>query len=100
MSTHGEIAVLNYDQATGEVVLTEIHLWPRDSGECALCGEMKILNHAVAYYCGPTHDEIGSLSTEYRSTPESPAIVGGMPCCKACHDRHYSNSPANRQMNK
>jgi hypothetical protein len=82
------------DRATGEVLLTEISLWPRDSGECVLCGEMKLLNHAVAYYCGPTHDEIGSVSTEYRGTPEHPAIVGGMSCCKECHDRHYSISPS------
>jgi len=36
------------DRTTGEVLATEIHLWPNDSGECLLCGEMKLLKHAVA----------------------------------------------------
>jgi len=84
-------------RATGEVVLTEIHLWPRDYSECNLCGEVKRIDHAVAYYCEPTHDEIGSISTQYRSTPEHPAIVGGMSCCKECHDQHYSVSSKERQ---
>lgn len=85
------------DRTTGEVLATEIHLWPNDSGECLLCGEMKLLKHAVAYYCGPTHDEIGSISTEYRSTDGQPAIVGGMRCCKECHDRHYAVSSTGRE---
>jgi hypothetical protein len=82
------------DRATGEVLLTEIHLWPNNSGECSLCGEMKLLDHAVAYYCSPTHDEIGSISTEYTSSDGLPAIVGGMQCCQECHDRHYAVAPA------
>ena len=78
------------DRATGEVVLTQIHLWPNDCGECNMCGQERRLNHAVAWYCGPTHDEIGAVSTEYRSTDGEPAIVGGMCVCKECHDRHYA----------
>lgn len=85
------------DKATGDVLLTVIHLWPNDTGECLLCGEMKRLNYAVAYYCGPTHDDIGSVSTEYVSGDGSPAIVGGMQCCKECHDQHYNISQQERQ---
>lgn len=70
-----------------------IHLWPNDCGECNMCGEERQLNHVVAWYCGPTHDEIGSVSTEYRSTDGEPAIVGGMCVCKECHDRHYGIQP-------
>ena len=77
------------DRATGEVILTVIHLWPNNDGECNMCREWRILDHAVAWYCGPTHDEIGSVSTEYHGTPHDPAIVGGMCVCKECHDRHY-----------
>jgi hypothetical protein len=77
------------DRATGEVIFTQIHLWPNDCGECNMCGQERVLDHAVAWYCGPTHDEIGSISTECRSTDGQPAIVGGMSVCKECHDRHY-----------
>lgn len=77
------------DAKTGEVILTEIHLWPNDSGECNMCGEWRVLNHAVAWYCGPTHDEIGAASTEYVGCDGKPAIVGGMAVCKQCHDLHY-----------
>lgn len=73
----------------GNVVLTHIHLWPNTDGECVLCEQWKRLDHAVAYYCEPTHDEIGSVSTQYTSSDGSPAIVGGMQCCKECHDEHY-----------
>ena len=78
------------DRATGEVLVTVIELWPRNSGECPMCDQMQILDHAVAYYCGPTHDEIGSISTEYTASDGQPAIVGGMPVCKRCHDTHYA----------
>lgn len=78
------------DRATGEVLLTRIHLWPNNTGECNMCGEERVLDHAVAWYCGPTHDEIGSVSTEYRGCDGHPAIVGGMQVCEECHDRHYS----------
>ena len=78
------------DRATGEVILTQIHLWPNNSGECIMCHRDRVLDHAVGYYCGPTLDDIGSISTEYKSTDGQPAIVGGMSVCKDCHDRHYS----------
>lgn len=73
----------------GNVVLTHIHLWPNDEGECALCEQWKRIDHCIPFYCEPTHDEIGSISTQYTSSNGSPAIVGGMPCCKECHDEHY-----------
>lgn len=57
--------------------------------DCPMCGQEWRLDHAVGWYCGPTLDEIGSVSTEYRGTSEAPAIVGGMCVCAACHDRHY-----------
>jgi hypothetical protein len=62
----------------------------RHWGDCIMCGEYRRLDHAVAYYCGPTHDDIGSISTEYVSGTDEPAIVGGMCVCKTCHDRHYA----------
>ena len=68
--------------------LIVIELWSNRSGECQLCGEDSILDHAVPFYCEPTYDEIGSISTQYRSTDGQPAIVGGMRCCRPCHDRH------------
>jgi hypothetical protein len=60
-------------------------------GECPMCNRVRRLDHAVAYYCGPTHDEIGSVTTEYADG----GIVGGMPVCKDCHDAHYP--PAGRR---
>jgi hypothetical protein len=62
-------------------------------GECSMCRKYRRLDHAVAWYCGPTHDEIGSVSTEYRSDNGEPAIVGGMRACKGCHDQHYATPP-------
>lgn len=58
-------------------------------GECSMCGNWRALDHAVAWYCGPTHDEIGSITTEYNDG----GTVGGMCVCKECHDRHYAPSP-------
>lgn len=58
----------------------------RECGECSMCHTDQHLTHAVAWYCGPTHDEIGSVTTEYNDGGE----VGGMCVCKACHDQHYS----------
>lgn len=60
-----------------------IRLWEPEH-ECCICGEIGNHRYIVAYCCGPTHDEIGSMSTEYKNTE-----VGGMPACKTCHDRHY-----------
>lgn len=78
---------------TGEVIdvnvitidMQEGRYW----GDCNMCGKLRRLDHAVAWYCGPTHDEIGSVSTEYVGDGGKPAIVGGMCVCKGCHDRHY-----------
>lgn len=58
-------------------------------GDCPMCDQERRLDHAVAWYCGPTHDEIGSVTTEYTDG----GIVGGMPVCGACHDRHYDKAP-------
>lgn len=51
---------------------------------CCICDEETFLTHSVAFCCEPTHDEIGSESTTYPGH-----IVGGMPACPSCHDRHY-----------
>lgn len=56
--------------------------------DCPMCDQERRLDHAVAWYCGPTHDEIGSVTTEYTDG----GIVGGMGVCRACHDKHYSIS--------
>lgn len=58
--------------------------------DCPMCDRLRKMTHAVGWYCGPTHDEIGSVSTEYRSCDGTPAIVGGMPVCKECHDGFYA----------
>lgn len=76
-----------------ELGVTVIELWPRNVHECALCGEVKLINHCVAFYCEPTHDEIGSVSTQYMGNDGKPAIVGGMACCKDCHDTHEMKRP-------
>ena len=68
-----------------------IRLWEPEI-ECCMCGEIGPHRHAVAYCCEPTHDEIGSMSTKYRGHE-----VGGMPACKACHDKHYNVSGHNIQ---
>lgn len=62
----------------------------REMGDCAMCGNYRRLNHAVAWYCGPTHDEIGEVTTEYSDG----GIVGGMCVCKSCHDEHYGLGPS------
>ena len=85
------------DDLCHELGVTVIELWDRTIHECALCGEVKQCRHCVAYYCEPTYDEIGSVSTEYRSTDANPAIVGGMVCCKECHDKHEAGRPHSEQ---
>ena len=57
----------------------------REWGECPMCHKERHLNRAVAWYCGPTHDEIGEVTTEYSDG----GIVGGMSVCQPCHDDHY-----------
>lgn len=54
-------------------------------GECPMCEQEKRLDHAVGYYCEPTHDPIGSVTTEYADG----GIVGGRCICKECHDNFY-----------
>ncbi len=73
---------------TGEVVGSVITIDMNEGrywGECSMCGKERRLDHAVAWYCGPTHDEIGAVTTEYTDG----GIVGGMSVCKGCHDMHY-----------
>ncbi len=82
------------DRLCREFDVAVIELWPRNIHECPLCDEVKLIDHCVAFYCEPTYDEIGSISTVYRSTDGKPAIVGGMTCCKDCHDRHEAARPA------
>ena len=67
--------------------LQEARFW----GDCPMCGQDRRLDYSVAWCCGPTHDEIGSMSTEYRDTE-----VGGMLVCKSCHDTFYAE-PSNGQ---
>lgn len=52
--------------------------------QCRICGKDCPPDFGVAYCCGPTHDEIGSMSSEYSGTE-----VGGATACKLCHDQHY-----------
>ena len=68
---------------TGEPAFTVIEMNTMN-GDCCLCGEECILDYCVGYCCGPTHDEIGSMSTEYIGLE-----VGGMCACKGCHDKFY-----------
>lgn len=80
------------DAATGDIVAYCIDMQEgRYWADCAMCGNYRRLDHAVAWYCGPTHDEIGSLSTEYLSTDDAPAVVGGMCVCRSCHDSWYAS---------
>lgn len=65
--------------------LNEDRMW----GECVMCEQDKRLDHAVGYYCEPTHDPIGSVTTEYSDG----GIVGGMCVCKQCHDSFYYPKP-------
>lgn len=50
--------------------------------DCLLCGEYRLIDHAVAFYEEPVHLEIGG------KMPNGDE-VGGMSCCKECHDKHY-----------
>ena len=55
---------------------------------CILCGKYRFINHAVAFYEEPVHQEIGSLMPNGDE-------VGGMSCCKECHDNHYQIGASN-----
>lgn len=54
-------------------------------GDCCLCGKPCSLDYCVGYYCGPTRDPIGSVTTEYTDGGR----VGGQAACKECHDKFY-----------
>jgi hypothetical protein len=74
------------DPRTGDVVGSVIDMQEgRYWGECPMCETEQRLDHAVGWCCGPTHDDIGTMSTEYRDTE-----VGGMCVCKSCHDQFYA----------
>jgi len=51
--------------------------------ECVLCGQSAPLDYSIPYFEGPVHQEIGSALP-------SGDVVGGMTCCKTCHDLHYA----------
>ena len=57
-------------------------------GDCCICGNECTMEYSVGYCCGPTLDEIGSMSTEYKNSE-----VGGMCACKECHDAFYGINP-------
>lgn len=65
-----------------------INLWSPE-GECCICGKLCVVEHCVGYYCGPTHDPIGSVTTEYTDG----GIVGGRLACRPCHDNFYEVKP-------
>lgn len=68
--------------------VTVIRLWPMEY-DCCLCGCVTFDSYSVGYYCGPTKDPIGSITTEYSDGGE----VGGMSACKPCHDKFYGVVP-------
>lgn len=75
------------DRDSGRLVAQVIHLWPNTMIDgCPMCGRLEYLTHAVGWYCGPTRDPIGSVSTEYVGGGE----VGGRCVCKGCHDQFYA----------
>jgi hypothetical protein len=53
-------------------------------GDCPICGEERRLDHAVGWYEGPVHEDIGTVLWHGGE-------VGGMRVCRACHDRHYGD---------
>ena len=59
--------------------------------ECVLCGEWDYIDHCVPYYEEPRPDlEIGARVPGGGEDD----VVGGMSCCKTCHDRIYELSEA------
>lgn len=65
------------------IVIYDYHWLPdRNWDDCLLCGEYRLINHAVAFYEEPVHEEIGTVLWHGGE-------VGGMSCCKECHDKHY-----------
>ena len=67
--------------------IVTIRLW-EPTCECGICEREGPWRHAVGWYCGPTQDEIGSVTTEYTDG----GIVGGMCVCQPCHDDFYALS--------
>lgn len=63
-----------------QITVIDMNRYPE---ECQICGETRWLDHCVAFYEEPVHDEIGTV------LPNGDE-VGGMTCCKPCHDRHYN----------
>jgi len=66
-----------------EIVVIDFYV---PTGDCCVCGKPCPLDYCVGYYCGPTRDPIGSVTTEYTDG----GIVGGNVACKSCHDRFYN----------
>lgn len=62
--------------------LNEQRYW----ADCHMCDQFRRLDHAVAWWCGPVHMEIGH---QFTAMDGSEQTVGGMCVCKACHDQHY-----------
>ncbi len=81
MDHYGDLLQIGWDEMTDILV---INLW-EPGAECCMCGKDCPLEYCVGYYCGPTHDPIGSITTEYTDG----GIVGGMSVCKFCHDEFY-----------
>lgn len=59
-----------------------------EQGQCAVCDRDRKLDHVIAWNCGPTHDAIGSLSTELEDGVR-PVVVGERKVCEECYDLHY-----------
>ena len=64
-----------------------IELWSVDkwSGPCPMSGRHAMISHAVAWYCGHVHYEVGEVVQGF----EPDAIAAGMPVCRGCHDQFY-----------
>ena len=67
--------------------VSAIELWPRVY-DCCLCGCETTDAYSVGFYCEPTKDAIGTVTTKYSDG----GIVGGMSACKPCHDAFYGDT--------
>ena len=75
MSGEPDTMTLPLQDISGRPVIYIINMQDgRMWGDCPMCNQWRKLDHAIAWCCGPTHDEIGSMSTKYRGHE-----VGGMP---------------------
>jgi hypothetical protein len=79
------------DLLCSELGITTINIseWNQ---QCTLCGEWALLRWCVPFYEEPVHAEIGA--TLFINADGHPAIVGGMTCCKVCHDEHEARAAA------